>query len=95
MENKEIFKKDGATLLFMPSAITSFTTKELKDNLLSQLDNSTHLNINLENTTEFDIVGLQFIIAIKNYTIIHGLEFNISNYSEIIDTKLSILGVKL
>lgn len=94
MKNQEI-TKNGSTLIFAPLTITSLNSKELKDTLATQLDGCTNITMNLINTTEFDISGLQIIKALQNYSIINGIDIKIENISEAIRTKLSILEVSL
>jgi len=94
MKSQEI-TKNGTTLIFAPLSITSCNSQELKDSLITQLEKCTNININLQNTTEFDISGLQIVQALKNYSILNGIEVEISNISESVKSKLNILGVNL
>ena len=94
MESQEI-SVDGTTITFAPLTLTIFNTKAFKDALIDKLNGCTHIKINFSNTTDFDISGFQLIYSLKNYSITNGLEFILLNSSEIVSTKLDILGVSL
>lgn len=94
MIDKEVTKK-SAVIVFSPLAVTFFNIPKLKEDFIPLLENSTDVHIDLKNTTNFDISGLQFIKSIQNYTILNGLNFKILNISDNVKMKLEILGVTL
>ena len=94
MANQEIMR-DGSVLMFAPLSVTSFNSKDMKDATLSHLDGCSSIDINLKDTTEFDVSGLQIIKALQNYALVNGLELKISDISDVVQAKLNLLGVSL
>ena len=94
MKNKEL-EIDGTTLILAPLSITSINAQQIKEDLITKLINCTKITVDLKETEEFDIAGLQIIKGLQNHCILNGLEFSIFNISEIVKTKLNMMEVTL
>ena len=94
MEKQEVMKDDNV-LIFKPLAVTIFNVKQFQEALLPLLDGSTSININLCQTEELDISGLQLIKSLQHSAEIIGIDIKIGDISEQVSSKFKLLGVAL
>lgn len=85
-----IEKKDGLCKLRVETDMTIFNAAELKNELLSDMEDCSALEVDLSQVSEMDTSGFQLLFMMKREAALRNRDFKISSHSQATEAVITL-----